>query len=185
MTESPYITLAYTVWSLIAILVAVMLFRSYWRSRPKALTVLRTVEELEEATVHVVKEKQLPSDASRARKGRRTLPTLEYVDFNPKNKEHCIALDMLMQEPSRLHPTLRFHFDPAVHDNAHIALLCMLASYHIEKMTKPKVTKDRVPDMILEGSAPKTHSEPTPFPTMAPIGPLRLLDAHRPFRTKP
>lgn len=186
MTESPYIIFAYAVWGFVAFVLFALVVRWIWRSRPKTIPVLKTVEELDAATVKVVKERQLPSSESPLRKGRRTLPILEYVDFNPKNKEHCIALQMLMQEPARLHPTLRFHFDPAVHDNAHAALLCMLASYHIDKMTKPKVTKDKSPDMILGTATPASRPTlPTSFPTIAPVGPLRLLDSHRPHRTKP
>lgn len=53
------------------------------------------------------------------------------VPFDAKNREHLVALAMLMQGKSRLHPTVRFDYDSSKYDNAYSAALCSLAEQTI------------------------------------------------------
>jgi hypothetical protein len=102
-------------------------------------------------------------------RGRPTLPPAEYVDFDSHNQEHCLALRMLMQNPARLHPTLRFHFDPSVHDNAYFFMLHEMANQYISRILDPiKVTPTGLDPM---------PTDPTDSPSITSgIIPLRPLD---------
>lgn len=55
------------------------------------------------------------------------------VEFDPQNREHLIAFQMLrLPSPlSRQHPTLRFSFDNEQYDNAYQAMLESLASHYL------------------------------------------------------
>lgn len=160
-----YVNLAYAFWGAVACFVIgyLLIQASKSWSRPRRVPVLKSVDELNVA-VRTTQEKKLPSYESLSRKGRRTLPSLEFVDFNPKNKDHCRALQMLMQEPAQLHPTLRFHFDPATHDNAYAALLGMLAESHITRILRvptPKATEPAIePEPVQEASPSPVPSSP-------------------------
>lgn len=57
------------------------------------------------------------------------------VDFDPRDRDHLIALYLMMVE-KRLHPEVRFRFNPAEFDNAYIACLFQLADHHITKDVK-------------------------------------------------
>jgi hypothetical protein len=62
------------------------------------------------------------------------------VTFDPTDGEHRRALKMLMKSPQKLHPSLRFNFDPAVYDNAYIAMLCTFASFHLQGVESTSTT---------------------------------------------
>lgn len=55
------------------------------------------------------------------------------VEFDPQNREHLIAFQMLrLPSPlSRQHPTLRFSFDNEKYDNAYQAMLESVASHYL------------------------------------------------------
>ncbi len=53
------------------------------------------------------------------------------VTFDPKNREHLVALAMLMQPKGKLHPRIRFKFDPSRYDNAYSAVLCAFAEHNL------------------------------------------------------
>jgi len=106
---------------------------------PTAAPVLTAEEQkAEEEKAAALKQARIRSYEERLKKGRRTLPTIEYVDIDWRNKKHALALAGLMQEPAKLHPTLRFHFDPSVVDNAYMAMLMAAAHQHIDRTTAPK-----------------------------------------------
>lgn len=55
------------------------------------------------------------------------------VEFDPQNREHLIAFQMLrLPSPlSRQHPTLRFSFDNEKYDNAYQSMLESVASHYL------------------------------------------------------
>ena len=53
------------------------------------------------------------------------------VPFDAKNRDHLVALAMLMRPNSKLHPTVRFDYDSSRYDNAYSAALCALAEHTI------------------------------------------------------
>jgi hypothetical protein len=109
---------------------------------------MRSIKD-EEDLVKTVKRVTLavPSEWSKSHKGRAVLPALQYVDFNPADPEHCIALRLLMENPARQHPTARFHYDTSTHDSAYGYILSVLVNHDIDRVmrnakpAKPRATK--------------------------------------------
>lgn len=96
-------------------------------AQPKDL-VDTQVQALDFGTDAAVQRRAKP----KVRGGHRTLnepPTP--VVFDPKNREHLVALGMLMQPIGRLHPKIRFKYDPSRYDNAYSAVLCAYAEHNL------------------------------------------------------
>lgn len=125
-TESTYQALGLLFW-LVVIAYAGFVFLRQRLSNPKDLVNVQP-QVLDFGPQVTPARKAKP----KVRGGHRTLtepPTP--VVFDPKNREHLVALAMLMQPTGRLHPKIRFKFDPSRYDNAYSAVLCAFAEHNL------------------------------------------------------
>lgn len=102
----------------------------------------------------------------RRKGGQSSLDSLPLVEFDPLDSEHLIALSMLMQQPQKLHPTLRFTFNPAEFDNAYSACLNKFARSRIpaavhlkaSELAKKKRSKKTTP--VAKAKVPEAKVSP-------------------------
>jgi len=134
MSNDTIMAVAATFWIAVSLAVVASLFWWLW-ARTKSPRVINqaSLQDLAAATEagKAAKSKKRKPRTKRANGG--LLKPIEYVDFDPDNHEHLVALAMLMRKDgdSRIHPTLRFKFDPSLYDNAYAAALSAVAHHVI------------------------------------------------------
>jgi hypothetical protein len=173
MSNDAIMAVAAAFWIVVSLVAVAAMFWWLWaRTKSPRVVNQASLQDLAAATASgkAAKSKKRKPRTKRANGG--LLKPIEYVEFNPENHEHLVALAMLMRKDgdSRIHPTLRFKFDPSLYDNAYAAALSAVAHHVIgpQLQQEAELRLDRVKTKARRArkaaAAPVTPSAKKPAP---------------------